>query len=128
MDYLMNIGNRIKVLRTKNNMTQKELSIKLGLTPKMISFYETSQRMPPIDIIIKLVTIFDVSSDYLLGLTNINLNEKNNITPLLEMPDGAKILLETYKELIPQNQRSILHTALSMLENQNNSNTLKNVK
>ncbi len=122
----MNIGNRIKALRTKNNMTQKELSTKLGLTPKMISFYETSQRMPPIDIIVKLVAIFDVSSDYLLGLTNIN--EKNNIAPLLEMPDGAKILLETYKELIPQNQRSILHTALSMLENQNNSNTLKNVK
>ena len=45
MDYLMNIGNRIKALRTKNNMTQKELSTKLGLTPKMISFYETSQRI-----------------------------------------------------------------------------------
>lgn len=124
----MNIGNRIKMLRTKNNMTQKELSSKLGLTPKMVSFYETSQRMPPIDIILKLVTIFDVSSDYLLGLTNINSFEFNNITSMSEMPDGAQILLETYKELIPQNQRSILHTALSMLENQTNPKMLKNVK
>ncbi|WWR14698.1 helix-turn-helix transcriptional regulator [Lachnospiraceae bacterium JLR.KK008] len=124
----MNIGNRIKMLRTENNMTQKELSSKLGLTPKMVSFYETSQRMPPIDIILKLVTIFDVSSDYLLGLTNTNLYESNNITALSEMPDGAQILLETYKELIPQNQRTLLHTALSMLENQTNSKILKNVK
>ncbi len=124
----MNIGNRIKMLRTENNMTQKELSSKLGLTPKMVSFYETSQRMPPIDIILKLVTIFDVSSDYLLGLTNTNLYESNNIIALSEMPDGAQILLETYKELIPQNQRTLLHTALSMLENQTNSKILKNVK
>ena len=60
----MNIGHRIKILRTENNMTQKELSGKLGLTPKMISFYESSQRTPPIDIILKLVSLFNVSSDY----------------------------------------------------------------
>lgn len=124
----MNIGNRVKTLRNKHHMTQKELSAKLGLTPKMVSFYESSQRMPPIDIILKLVSIFDVSSDYLLGLSNTELSEKNIPMSFSEMPDGAQILLETYKELFPQNQRSILHSALTLLENQNNTKILKSTK
>lgn len=124
----MNIGHRIKILRTENNMTQKELSGKLGLTPKMISFYESSQRTPPIDIILKLVSLFNVSSDYLLGLTDIKPQGNNNIIALEKTPDGTKILLDIYKELLPHNQRSLLHSALSMLEDQNNLNPLKNVK
>lgn len=46
----MDIANRIKTLRVENNMTQKQLSEKLGLTPKMISFYEKGERIPPLDI------------------------------------------------------------------------------
>lgn len=66
----MNISNRIKLLRTEFGYTQKILSDKIGLTPKMISFYENGERIPPIDIIIKFVEIFNVSSDYLLGLSD----------------------------------------------------------
>lgn len=65
----MGIENRIKSLRLENNYTQKELADKIGLTPKMISFYEKGERIPPLDIVLKLIQIFDVSSDYLLGLS-----------------------------------------------------------
>lgn len=63
------IAKRIKDLRTSHNMTQRELADRLGLTPKMISFYELGQRIPPSDILLKLSTIFTVSVDYLLGNT-----------------------------------------------------------
>ena len=65
------IAKRIKELRTQKNLTQKELAVLISLTPKMISFYELGQRIPPSDIIIKLAKIFAVSTDYLLGETNI---------------------------------------------------------
>lgn len=61
------IEKRIKELRIENNMTQKDLADYLGLTPKMISFYELGQRVPPSDIILKLAEKFNVSTDYLLG-------------------------------------------------------------
>lgn len=64
------IGQRIRELRLANELTQKELSDYLGLTPKMISFYELEQRVPPSDIILKLAEKFQVSTDYLLGNTN----------------------------------------------------------
>ena len=61
------IGNRIKILRLEKGSTQKQLSEYLGLTPKMISFYEKEERFPPHDIILKLADYFDVTTDYLLG-------------------------------------------------------------
>ena len=61
------ISQRIRELRLANHMTQKELSDYLNLTPKMISFYELGQRVPPSDIILKLAEKFKVSTDYLMG-------------------------------------------------------------
>lgn len=66
------IGKRIKKQRLKYNLTQRELSFRLGLTPKMISFYENEERTPPADIIIKLSQIFNISTDYILGLSDDN--------------------------------------------------------
>ena len=61
------IGNIIKQLRTEKEVTQKDLANYLGLTPKMISFYEKEERIPPNDILLKLSDYFDVSTDYLTG-------------------------------------------------------------
>lgn len=95
------IGNRIKILRLEKGSTQKQLSEYLGLTPKMISFYEKEERFPPHDIILKLADYFDVTTDYLLGRSDkkkysayttqqLKLNEKN-----IE----EKKLIDFYKEL-----------------------------
>lgn len=76
------IGKRIKLLRTNKEITQKELSEYLGLTPKMISFYEKEERFPPHDIITKIADYFKVTTDYLLGRTddpNLNNKDEKNI-------------------------------------------------
>lgn len=73
----MDIGKRIKQLRIENEYTQKELADKIGLTPKMISFYENEERVPPIDIVLKLIIIFGVTSDYLLGISDDRQNPED---------------------------------------------------
>lgn len=70
------LGKRIKELRLEKRITQSELSNYLGLTPKMVSFYELGQRFPPQDIIIKLADYFNVSADYLLGRSEIRNPDK----------------------------------------------------
>lgn len=75
------ISQRIKELRLANHMTQKELSDYLGLTPKMISFYELGQRVPPSDIILKLAEKFSVSTDYLLGVQPHQKDSLPTLTP-----------------------------------------------
>ena len=64
-------AQRIKELRLKSDLTQKDLSDFLVVTPKTVSFYELGQRMPPANVLMKLCQKFNVSVDYLLGLTDI---------------------------------------------------------
>ena len=70
------VGKIIRELRIEKGITQNELSNYLGLTPKMISFYELGERFPPYDIINKLADYFNVSTDYLLGRSNIKNPER----------------------------------------------------
>lgn len=49
-------------------LTQVQLAQKLGLTKSVISAYETGRRLPSYDILIHIARIYNVSTDYLLGL------------------------------------------------------------
>ncbi|MGN1169485.1 MAG: helix-turn-helix domain-containing protein [Acutalibacteraceae bacterium] len=66
---------RIRELREDNDITQKELSKILNCSQQVYSNYELGQRDIPTDILIKLSDYYNVSVDYLLGLTN---NPKKN--------------------------------------------------
>lgn len=55
-----NIGVRIKLLRTRNNLTQTELAKKLNISKSIISAYEKGSRIPSVDTLIHLSDIFDV--------------------------------------------------------------------
>lgn len=65
---MVDFGNTLKTLRLQENMTQAQLSQKLGLTKSVVSAYETGLRMPSYDVLIHIAQIFHVSTDYLLGV------------------------------------------------------------
>lgn len=65
---MVDFGNTLRTLRIQNNMTQEQLSKKLGLTKSVISAYETGLRMPSYEVLIDISKIFKVTTDYLLGL------------------------------------------------------------
>jgi len=88
------IGKRIKLLRTEKEVTQKELADFLGLTPKMISFYEKGERFPPHDIISKLSDYFNVTTDYLLCKTD----KKNTLDETEEEKDIEKAIDELLQQ------------------------------
>ena len=67
---MVDFRNRLKTLRLKENMTQAELARKLGLTKSVISAYETELRQPSYDVLIHIAKIFNVSTDFLLGVEN----------------------------------------------------------
>ena len=60
---------RLKELRLKNLYTIKEIAGVLGCTASLVSRYENGSRMPRADYLVKLADFYDVSVDYLLGLT-----------------------------------------------------------
>lgn len=69
---LINFGNKLKKLRLQNHMTQQQLASLMGVTKSVVSYYELQERIPSPEILIKLSTIFHVSTDYLLGISSDN--------------------------------------------------------
>lgn len=63
-------GDRLKYLRKLRDYKQSDLGELLGLSPSAIGLYERSAREPSLEVIGKIAREFDVSTDYLLGLTD----------------------------------------------------------
>lgn len=117
--YIM-FAQRIKELRLNNDLTQKDLSDFLEVTPKTISFYELGQRMPPANVLTKLCQRFNVSVDYLLGLTDIpnTINDfitkqkKTGIQPVDEQYNAdEQELIKKYRQLKAEDKQ-IINTML----------------
>ena len=61
---------RIRDLREDNDMTQKQIASILNCSQQVYSNYELGQRDVPTDILIKLSYIYNVSVDYILGISD----------------------------------------------------------
>ena len=62
---------RIRELREDKDLTQKELAAVLRCSQQVYSNYELGQRDLPTDILIKLALFYGVSTDYILGISDI---------------------------------------------------------
>lgn len=66
------LSKRIYEVRMSFGWTQVQLAQKLGVTKQTVSNWENDNIQPSIDMLVKLSNIFNVSTDYLLGLTPTN--------------------------------------------------------
>ena len=67
---------RLTVLLDESNMTQTQLAEKIGTTNVTICRYINGVRVPRIDVASKIAAIFNVSLDYLLGISE-NVDSEN---------------------------------------------------
>ncbi len=71
-----NIGQKIKELRRKNDMTQEKLADFLGVTYQSVSKWETGITMPDLSLIVPLARLLHVSTDELLGMASAEKDER----------------------------------------------------
>ena len=64
------LGQRLKELREEQRLTQKQVAQALNLHTVTYLHYEKGQREPPLSVLADMALFFDVSVDYLLGLTD----------------------------------------------------------
>lgn len=62
-------SDRMKELRTEADLKQYELADKLGMKQSMLSYYENGREASH-DVLFAYMKFFDVSADYLLGVTD----------------------------------------------------------
>ena len=65
------VENRLRDLREDHDLYQKDIAKILHMSQVQYSRYETGMRSMPIHLLIKLAKYYDVSLDYLTGITNL---------------------------------------------------------
>lgn len=64
------IGNILKSLRIRENITQDELAEKIGFSRSAIGMYEQGRRIPPADILDIFADFYNVDMNYITGRTD----------------------------------------------------------
>lgn len=68
--------HRIKALREDRDLRQADVAAATGIDQRTLSNYETGKTNPDSFAIIKLAEFFGVTCDYLLGVNDLNVNNK----------------------------------------------------
>lgn len=64
----MNFGEKLKMLRTGQKMTQQALADRIGVAKSVVSYYESGERYPSYDVLVRIAHIFHTTTDYLLDM------------------------------------------------------------
>ena len=64
---MMEFAKNLRALRESNGYTQAELAARIGVHQTAVSGYETGEKMPRTDTVVRLAAVLNVSIDELLG-------------------------------------------------------------
>ena len=84
--------SRIKNLREKRGIIQEILAAELGITQQMLSKYEKDVTVIKVDILKRLAEYFNVTTDYLLGMSDV----KRDLTGQIKLNET----LDEYYDMI----------------------------
>lgn len=93
----MTFGQRIRYLRDEKDIPQGQLAKAIGVASSTVSLYETDRRAPSYDILSRIARFFDVSTDYLLGLSpkRGEILNRNELITLIGKEYADKLTEET---------------------------------
>jgi transcriptional regulator with XRE-family HTH domain len=85
---------RLKELREQRRLNQEGLALKLNVSQSTISAYEIGERVPDLETLIAIANFFNVSLDYLAGLSDLKQQIRQSDLSLNELEH-----LHTYRQL-----------------------------
>lgn len=101
----MDFSIRLENLIQERNITQKQLSLELHIAPTTLNGYVNNYREPDFNTLVRLAHYFDVSTDYLLGLSD----EKKPSPSSLSSAENT--LIHLYLALVPERQELLIEQA-----------------
>lgn len=92
----MIFAENFKKLRKEKHITQQIIADYLGITRQAIAAYEKGKREPNLKMVVKIAEFFEVSVDYLLGVSQLRLANAQIVSDNIKMIQGHR----TYEELV----------------------------
>lgn len=96
MDTTHIFAQRIKGLREERGLSQGKLADEIGISRGALSYYESAQRTADISMLVKFASYFDVTTDYLIGLSDNRTPEAMDIGKITGLSDEAIEKLSGY--------------------------------
>ena len=95
------LRQRLLLLRNSKKLTQQQVATYLKISRQAYGFYEEGRRLPSIEILYNIALLYNVSIDYLCGLTDV---------PAKYKPDtlNEDFILYIYKQLDPSVQSALI--------------------
>lgn len=109
------IGTRFRQIRKRGNLTQIEFAKPLEVTPSTVSQIEKGSMLPSIELIVKVIKLYDTTFDYLIlghessrtnqmDCTSENVTYLNQTIKALEESNQDKQkLIQLYEEILNKN-------------------------
>lgn len=131
----MNLGVRLRQLRTAKGLSQIDLAKRLQIANSTLSLYESNDRFPDKEMLNRIADFFNVSVDYLLGRTDdprpidqINEENKQRITEALKNDPEAAELLEFWEELKEREDLKLLFKQVRPLSDESIRRVIRIIK
>ncbi len=121
------ISSILKTLREEKNITQADIASKLGISRPAYTNYERGTRNPDFDTLIKISNLFDVSTDYLLGVETKDFNKKkeplsNSLAATILKEELCKIELDIEEEQTLETILKFINSNKEILKELTNKN------
>lgn len=105
----MNLYNRLKDLREDMDKNQEQIAQIIGTSQSYYAQYENGKRALPFDRVVELAKYYNVSLDYIAGLTN----DKKGLTKS-QLSDDVSHLVKSY-ELLSERRKGRLEQFMQQL-------------
>lgn len=92
-------SNRIREARERQKMTQKMLSIRLGIAQTTVSGWENGSKRPSVDTIVQISDILGVSTDYLLDKTDSPVTVIRSDSTSQDVSPFERKIIDSYRSL-----------------------------
>lgn len=77
-------GQRLKSLRQKKGLTQRQLAYSLGISPSTVGMYEQGRREPDNSLLSQLCRVLDTTTDYLIGFSDKATDTQQDVSDVIE--------------------------------------------
>ena len=95
---IFELAKKLRDMRLKSGLSQKEIAEQIGVSPSVVSAYELGERTPSVEVLMSLAALYNFSSDYLLGLKKLAPQRTLDVSGLQEDQIHAlQLLIRTMK-------------------------------
>lgn len=95
----MNFGEKLRELRKSQKLTQQQLADRLGVAKSVVSYYESGDRFPSYDVMVKIAHTFHVTTDYLLDV------ERKRVLDVSDLSEENIAVLQTVADALRKTQK-----------------------